>query len=150
MTNFTEWYSTNREAFNAKRRDRYQKDKEYRERVQGYTRRYRAGTFRSGKNVDGTVTITEGGITKDVYRIYAVIEKLGIKAIDIRNLEAQGYIPKRKSILGRRSVRSYTKHQITLIEVALNTQRRRANNEIPKAEAKKLITRIFKEWSNDG
>ncbi len=150
MTNFTEWYDTNREAFNAKRRERYQKDKEYRNRVQGYTRRYRAGTVRKGKNPDGTVTVTENGITKDVYRIYTVIEMLSIKAIDIRILERQGYIPKRKAVPGKRSVRSYTKFQVALIGAALEAQRGRAANEISKSDAQKIITGIFKEWSNGG
>jgi len=56
-TKFSEWYEKNRAVFNAKRRERYRKDKTYRERVKAYTRRYRKGAPRRVVNPDGSVNV---------------------------------------------------------------------------------------------
>ncbi len=148
MTNFTSWYDTNRDVFNEKRRARYQKDRAYRKRVQGYTRRYRDGKSRSAKNPDGTVTIFENGVTKDVYRIGEVVKMLKVSAPEIRNLEKQGYIPERPPTVGKRRVRNYTKQQVILIGTSLDIRRDRMQKQISERECEKRIKTIFQEWND--
>lgn len=143
--NFDKWYRDNREAYNAKRRERYRKDKDYRKRVQGYTENYRAKNPDRTRQSDGTVRVQKDGKTITALRIGAVATRLGCTAEAIRYLEVKGYIPAPTVQAGK--IRTYEMRQVQLIRRAFKIQKDRLDLKITPAQAKDRIAKIAERWN---
>jgi len=140
---FKEWYGDNKEDYNAKRRARYHGDKEYRKRVQSYTRRYREGRPQKESISGGVFMIKVNGKTVKGYRTGAVAVKLGVKAEAIRYLEKKGYIL--KAVVSGKN-RTYTFRQISLIKKAFDARYRFNNGMMTQEEVTAVKETIKREW----
>jgi ribosomal protein S8E len=106
---FKRWYGDNREEYNKRRKNRYDTDPEYREKVK---ERARLSKRRKIAAMGGAVTRSWKGTTLLVYRIGRVCEKLGINKNVILDWENRGIIP--TPIFGGKH-RVYTQNQMDLI-----------------------------------
>ncbi len=144
-TSFHNWYDENADEYNAQRRARYKKDKEYRARVQAYTRRYRSENPRRARLDDGSVTIMNAtGQMVRAFRTGGAASRLGVTSERIRNLEKQGYIP--VAIMGDAKARLYTEKQITLVALAFRIRKCFLAGEITNQARDKSVKQIKEEW----
>lgn len=141
-TTFRDWYDVNADRYNAERRARYKKDKDYKKRVQAYTRRYRDENPRRVKAYDGSIMLIINHKPTKCWRTGKVAERIGCSTEAIRYLEKQGYIPKAYSTGGR--VRAYTDRQIELV---LEAFEKRALVRAGELEADWAKASIAKEWA---
>lgn len=142
---FEAWYDKNRDAYNEKRRTRYAKDKEYRSRVTGYTKRYRADNPQRVRQSDGSVGVLVDGKPTRGFRTGAVAAQLQVTAEAIRYMEKQGYIPA-PSLVTTSKIRTYTKDQIKLIKRAFVSRRELRDEVITQAVFENVILKISSEW----
>lgn len=108
---FNSWYEKNKDDYNAKRRERYQRDKGYRRKALKNSRRYRDEGAIGRQNERNMVRVFNGEEV-EVFTISAVAEQVGRTAQTIRKWEARGMIP--KPVFKSRT-RLYTQHQINLL-----------------------------------
>jgi hypothetical protein len=110
---FSDWYGDNKEKYNRRRRERYQKDKQYRNKALRNSQRYRES---GPRELDEYGRLKQTKIVKgeeiEVFTITAVADKIGKTAQTIRKWEAKGFIPKP---IFRTRVRLYTQHQVNLL-----------------------------------
>lgn len=145
MSGFQDWYDTNKEDFNAKRRERYHKDKEYRDRVQSYTRRLRSGENRKIL-ADGAVVIKQpNGEFVPCFRMGVTAQKCGVAPHVIRTLEKRGLIPMVGDI-DQRHMRYYTENQITQIKRVIKATQDHRSSLITQNELNGVVNYAAKDW----
>lgn len=110
-TAFALWYEANKEAFNARRRQKYKDNAEAREITLKRQREYKARNPRAVS--DGRQFRLVSGNSVEVFRIGTVSEHIGRSICMIRIWERHGKIPK-PSISGRHRV--YTATQVKLLK----------------------------------
>lgn len=138
---FGDWYGDNKAEYNAKRRARYQKDKQYRNKAVKSSRRYRdAGP----RELDDEGRVKQfrvlKGVEMEVFTITTVSDRTGKTAQTIRKWEAKGFIPKP---IFRTRVRLYTEAQVKLL-TAFAEQFPTVWRDSKKLKA--LSTQIKSEW----
>ncbi len=108
---YRRWYAKNKAEFNKKRREKYKKDSNYREKAIANTHSYRER---------GPATVMEDSLYRElngknieVFRISTVGQQIGRSVQAIRQWERSGIIPKPLFDGGHRM---YTKKQITLMK----------------------------------
>lgn len=110
-TAFKKWYDNNKKEFNAKRRARYHKDKEYREKAQENSKRRRE-VKATAKPAPGPEVREHNGEEVLVYTVVQASERIGRSTATIRSWERRGLIPKP---IFPGHARRYTKNQIDLL-----------------------------------
>lgn len=108
---FKEWYSKNKEALNAKRRERYKKDEALRAKTREQQAKYRANNPR--KSTAGAPLYREvNGTLIRVFRIGEAARLVGRKEQVLRKWERDGLTPK-PTLEGKQ--RYYTEVQVVLL-----------------------------------
>jgi len=143
---FSNWYDTHGDDFNAQRRARYKEDKEYRDRVQAYTRRYRKNNPPIKRDADGGFRTKINGRMRKGYRMAAASKLLKLSAHTIRYLETHGWVPIPDLKKGQRYFRIYTKKQLTLIQAAYQTREMIKAGTLSRQSGEDTKQRIRKEW----
>lgn len=145
MTGFQTWYGTNKKDFNAKRRERYKKDKDYRDRVQSYTRRNRSDDLRKILPDGSVVSRRANGEFVPCFRMGVTAKMLGVAPHIIRTLEKRSLIPMVGSET-QRHMRYYTEYQIKLMRLVINVTRKNRIGQAPKSAVDKIVLDVAKEW----
>ena len=143
---FHNWYENHKSEFNAKRRARYRRDRAYRKRVQGYTRRNRKAKPSPAPRSDGGILAKVNGKVEVGYRMGAASKILNLPPDVIRYLEKRGYIPVPKKIKGKRYVRIYTVARLELVRLAYETRQGVRFGNVSKQEAENVKLKIKEEW----
>ena len=141
---YRRWYEKNKEQFNAKRRQRYQEDDEYREKALENTRTYRSEGVRHPELADTPMYREWNGELIEVFRISTVAEMIGRSVQAIRKWEKNEIIP--KPYFGR-GHRVYTANQIKLLKkVAAFSDKYRYNRAKYYAKLEKLVNEVYEKW----
>lgn len=106
---YARWYAENGEDVNAKRRERYLTDSEYREKVKDRARERKRALLAMRK---GRVPRDIGGTVILVYPITWLCREADVTSQHIRDLEAKGWIP---HATFDDMTRVYSEHQTKLI-----------------------------------
>ena len=138
---FAKWYELHGDERNAKRRDKYRKNKAFREAEKKRVQAHRESNPSSGPRI--TYRELDG---KDavVVRIGEAANRAGTSPEIIRRYEAEGLIP--LPTWDDEPQRLYTHAQCKLIkEIADLRRETRAHSE--NEAIQKLVARIFKRWN---
>jgi hypothetical protein len=110
-TNFKKWYhdKDNKQKLSDKRKDRYDKDPEYREKIKQRAKDYKRKKL---KELGGAVMRKVNGVDVKVWGIGVIAKEAGVTTANISNMTNAGVIPV-PSIYAARRV--YTEHEKDLL-----------------------------------
>lgn len=136
-TKFQTWYGKNKEALNKKRRNRYKKDRNYREQQLANTREWRKRMRVLNKN-------KRKAKPKTHFTIGEVAEQIGCNIKTIRILEGKKLLPSTTD--GTRH-RKYTRKQIGLIAELIKFRQDHHYKETGyKRTVERLVEKIEAHW----
>jgi len=139
---FQRWYQKNGGQLNAKRRQRYADDPEYRERAKAVSRVARTRRKERGGVSETTVMRIINGVEVELYRVSAAAEMIGKSPDTIRLWCRKGWIPDGET--GEH--RLYRLHQIKLLKtLALMLEQHRYAKNYQKV-LKACVAHIHKKW----
>lgn len=136
--NVRRWYKQNKDEYNAKRRERYQADKEQREKARERAARYRA----ENPSIERQLYREYNGKRVPVFSTGQVAQKLGRTPQMIRNWEKEGMIP--ESVFPDKH-RLYTQKQVDLI-LALAEVIAASGGSWSASEVKRAVAHMHKRW----
>lgn len=137
---FRNWYTQNREDYNAKRREKYSQDKELREKARKNARKQRQKTESPDT---GPVLRTVSGRTLKVYRVSAAGAFIGRSPETIRTWIRNGWIP---DVADGWTHRTFTKGQIKLMQRLANVIEKYRYADDYQARLNKVVASIHKQW----
>lgn len=136
---FRNWYENNREDYNAKRRERYKKNKAMRDKARENARKQRA----KGADVDTSPVLRRvSGRTLKVYRTAAAGAMIGRSPETIRTWIKNGWLPDQ----GDWTHRTFTKGQIKLMQRLANVIEKYRYAKDYQARVDKVVASIAKQW----
>lgn len=145
---FKSWYAANKDDLNRRRREKYARDKDRRDKAVEYQRAYRKDKVRASSS--GQQHFREvAGKKVEVHRISATAELVGCSVEFIRKYEKQGVIP--ASVVPSKQ-RYYLPHQVALIKdlFDLMVQLKYSKDEGLKALALQNQTQvILSKWTGE-
>ena len=112
---FAKWYEVNRERLSQKRKERYNGDPEYRERVLANSRK-----SRKVKERPLVQEVTVNGTTYPVLAIAEACEKIGISVETMIKWERNNVIPTTPFRVTGRKIRCYTHPMVDAIAAVVN------------------------------
>lgn len=137
---FRNWYANNREEYNAKRRERYAKDKGMRQKARQNAKRQRQKT--DSVNTEPVLREVSGRTIK-VYRTAAAGAMIGRSPETIRTWIKNGWIPDHPDGWTHRT---FTKKQIKLLQRLANVIEKYRYDDKYQDRLEAVVASIQKQW----
>ncbi len=141
MVAFSEWYEKNKDAHNARRRERYRENEDLRAKARERARKHRQEN--AGKEPAEARTRKEGNRT--LYPLRLVAKKINRHPQSVRRWESIGYIPDVRETGGSRH-RHYTWNQVRLIMKLGKFIDSHGGQVIEEDALQATITEIREKW----
>jgi hypothetical protein len=137
---FRNWYENNRDDYNAKRRERYAKNKDLREKARANARKQRA----KGGDVEVEPVLRKvSGRTIPVWRVGAAAQMIGRSPETIRTWIKNGWVP---DVDDGWTHRTFTKGQIKLLQRLSNCIEKHRYAQDYQQQLAKTVESIRKQW----
>ncbi len=137
---YRKWYATNRDGFNARRRERYAGDKELREKARENARNQRE--IRRERGGPKETTVVRNGV--EVYRAAAAGQLIGRSPDTIRQWVMRGLIPDNQ---GDWTHRTYTMKQVKLMKRLVAVMEKYRYSGKYQARLNEVIEYIATHWN---